>query len=76
MYEGKIEIEKVQLEGFKFREGLTDWKVLREKRDTSEEKSESSYFEEIKTAEQVAADKNGLLKETMLPSQYSEGIKS
>jgi hypothetical protein len=53
-FEGKIELEKVELNGFKFREGLTDWKVLIENK--GRKNDEEEYFSEIKSIDQATSD--------------------
>ena len=71
-FEGKIELERVELPGFRFREGLTEWKVLVEGKREGE-----GYFEEIQSIEQATSDqiKRGV-KETMFASYYNENIRS
>jgi 16S rRNA C967 or C1407 C5-methylase (RsmB/RsmF family) len=65
----------VSLPGFKFREGIVDWRVLTEKLDTFPE--DTDYFMEFKTFEEIPADyhKCRCLKDTMFPNFYDENIR-
>ena len=60
----------MQLPGFTFRQGLTQWKVLTEK---LKPQGEADYFQEFNSFEDVPADYHKLrcLKETMFQSHYS-----
>jgi hypothetical protein len=40
-FKGCIQLEKVELPGFRFREGLTNWRVMTEKLNSE---SETDYF--------------------------------
>lgn len=68
-FEGYIELEKVELPGFKFREGLTNWHVMMEKADPKE--GESSFIE-YHNMEEVPLDKAKKAKTSMFINQYSE----
>jgi 16S rRNA C967 or C1407 C5-methylase (RsmB/RsmF family) len=73
-YAGCIELVKVELPGFTFRQGMQDWKVMTEKlNDTDAE----GFFKEFKRFEDVeeAYMKKRCIKETMFASFYSEDIK-
>lgn len=72
-FAGCLELEQVSLPGFKFRQGLTQWRVLTEKLNPKEE---GDYFEEFGRIEDVGEDYHKLrcLKETMFPGFYSQEV--
>jgi 16S rRNA C967 or C1407 C5-methylase (RsmB/RsmF family) len=71
-YKGYIQLEKVELPGFRFREGLTNWCLMI---DNKERKEDESYFFEYESYNQVPADKKEKpIKETMFANHYDQDI--
>ena len=69
-FKGCLELEEVSLPGFKFRSGVTQWKVMTEKLEKTDE--EGGYFQEFATFQDVPAEynKRRCLKDTMFSSFY------
>ena len=70
-FAGCIELEEVSLPGFKFRQGMPEWRVMTEKIDKA---SEDDYFHEFANFSDISVDymRKRCLKETMFPSFYDE----
>jgi len=66
---------QVELPGFKFREGLTDWKMMTEKLEPS---GDNDYFLQFPKFEDIPSEysKRRCLKETMFANFYDEEIRS
>lgn len=78
-FKGCIELEQVSLPGFKFREGLTQWKVMTEKVDpTPEDTEQKNFFEVFETFDQIPQTYHRVrcLKDTMFANNYDESIIS
>ena len=68
-FQGCIQLEKVSLPGFKFRQGLTHWKVMTERNE------EAPYFMELDKYESVPEEyRKRTLKESMFPGYYDQHI--
>ena len=61
-YGDKIEILKVDLPGFKFQEGLTNWKVM----------MNEDFYEEYQHVKGCGLE----IHETMFPATYNDSVKS
>jgi 16S rRNA C967 or C1407 C5-methylase (RsmB/RsmF family) len=73
-FAGCIELEEVALPGFKFRQGMPEWRVMTEK---IEKESEDDYFHEFTNFSDVSVEymRKRCIKETMFPTFYEEGIR-
>ena len=73
-FKGKVELEKVQLPGFKFRQGISDWRVMVEK--IAETDSEG-FFKEFARLEDLSGDytRRGI-KDSMFSNFYDQEVKA
>lgn len=67
-FPGQIELVEVEVKGFKFRQGLSEWRVMVDKRGDN---SDGSYFNEYDNIEQVPSDHLSKgVKDTMFANHY------
>jgi 16S rRNA C967 or C1407 C5-methylase (RsmB/RsmF family) len=73
-FKGYIELVDVELPGFKFRQGLTNWRMMTEK--LEKPSTETDFFLEFTKYEDISADyhKRRCLKETMFVNHYDYEI--
>lgn len=76
-YGDAIELERVEVPGFRFREGVTDWKFLSFKTKDAEQSEE--YFDEFASFKDIpekTMKEFKHFKDTMFASHYSPEVKA